>query len=108
MRAPQWRRGLRLLPLALLAAGLYTAAALADDDHERVRRLRQAGDILPLGDILQRAQLARPGRVIEVELEQEHGRYLYELEVLDQQGQLWELHYDARSGKKLTEESGSD
>jgi uncharacterized membrane protein YkoI len=46
-----------------------------------------------------------PGsRVLEVELEEEHGRYSYEMEVLTAQGVVRELELDARTGELLQDE----
>lgn len=92
-----------LLPTLAFAVVLGAAAwpAGADSDHAEAKRLRQSGEILPLEDILERARKARPGKVLETELERERGRYLYELEILDANGQVWELKYDARSGELL-------
>jgi uncharacterized membrane protein YkoI len=55
------------------------------------RKLRDAGAILPLEQIIQRARAVNPGEVIETELECKHGRYVYEVEILDQAGQVWEI-----------------
>jgi uncharacterized membrane protein YkoI len=92
-----WTRYSPLL-LALVAAGPAMAGSLDADD---ARRLRDAGEILPLSEILQRARDAQPGRVIEVELEDTGEEVVYELEVLDAGGVVWELQLDARSGAVL-------
>ena len=42
--------------------------------------------------------------MLEVELEDEHGRILYELEVLTSGGTVRELQFDARSGELLEDE----
>lgn len=91
--------------LAVGSALALTGMVMADDDHEQARRLREAGDILPLETILQRAQARHPGRVLEVELESEHGRHVYEIEILDAQGVVQELYVDAHSGELLKTET---
>ncbi|MEW6324765.1 MAG: PepSY domain-containing protein [Nitrospirota bacterium] len=96
------RRTIGLLLAALAAAWMIVpSAAVADDDHEEATELQEAGVILPLADILARAQAIRPGRVIETELEREDGRYLYELEILDDTGVVWEMTLDAATGEPL-------
>lgn len=81
--------------LALLAG----AATLASDiDHDAVRRLALEGEILPLEEILQRARGEHDGRVIEVELKHKRGRYIYEIELVDERGEVWEFKLDAASG----------
>lgn len=87
-----------LLATILLAA---TFSAGAEDDHDRARRLRDAGDILPLETLIERVHAERPGRILEIELEEKKGRILYEVELVDEHGVVWELYFDARSGELL-------
>jgi uncharacterized membrane protein YkoI len=90
------------LKTILLLLGLFLVLIVhADEDHEQARRLKELGLILPLEKIIQAVQAQYPGRILEVELETEHGRYLYEVEILDEHGVVWELLYDAASGELL-------
>jgi uncharacterized membrane protein YkoI len=84
-----------LLGTALL---IFSLGTHAEDEHDRARRLRDAGDILPLEVIIERAQRERPGRILELHLEEKRNRMLYEVELVDEQGIVWELYFDARSG----------
>ena len=43
------------------------------------------------------------GEVLEVELEEEHGRLVYEIKLLRPGGRLAELLYDAATGEPVTE-----
>jgi uncharacterized membrane protein YkoI len=89
--------------LALLAAViLFSGASVvgASDDHDTARMLRDRGDIMPLSELLQHPALAGQ-RVIEAELEREHGRLVYELELLDSAGQVREQYFDATTGQPL-------
>jgi len=86
---------------ALLALGLALAPARADDDHERARAALQAGEVLPLATVLERLQRSHPGQVLEVELEREHGRWVYEIKLLQADGRLLKLALDARSAELL-------
>lgn len=70
-------------------------------ERERVRELREAGAILPLETILERARAHRTGRILEAELERHRQGYVYEIEMLDAQGRVWELTLDAGSGVLL-------
>ncbi len=72
----------------------------ASDDHEVAKVLRQEGTILPLSELLTRKELDGT-RVIEAELEYEHGRAVYELELLHDNGRVYERYYDATTGKPL-------
>jgi uncharacterized membrane protein YkoI len=87
--------------IALLA--LFPLLLMADpgEDLESIRELRRTGAILPLEAFLQQARTLRPGRVLEVELEREGGLLIYELEMLDAVGRVWEVKFDARTGTLL-------
>ncbi|MGD2075258.1 MAG: PepSY domain-containing protein [Gammaproteobacteria bacterium] len=82
----------------------HGAETLDPEEQDRVLRLKRQGAILPLQDILERARRYHAGRVLETELEQKDGRYIYEIEVLDAQGRVWEMSFDAASGEFLEEE----
>ena len=91
----------------LLAAALAALALLPDAlgsesrDHERARAAVQAGEVLPLQTLLERVQRTHPGQVLEVELEREDGRWIYELRLLQAGGQLLKLEVDAATGQVL-------
>ena len=74
----------------------------ADDDYIRAKDLVESGEILPLEKILQNVFEGRQWRLLEAELDQEHGRYIYELEILDDKGKVRKLEYDAKSGQPIT------
>jgi len=99
----------RIFPM-LAAAGLSAAVLMsagtvsADSDRFRqseVRQLREAGKILPMETILERVQTAQPGQVVEVELEREDGRYVYEVKLIDDGDRVHKLELDAASGEVL-------
>ena len=71
------------------------------DDHERARAAVQAGEILPLTVLLERLQRTYPGQVLELELEREDGRWIYEVRLLQPNGQLLRLELDARTAQVL-------
>jgi uncharacterized membrane protein YkoI len=75
-------------------------------EHDAVRTIKQRGDILSLDRILQDARGQHPGRVLESELEQKDGRYVYEVELVDDQGRVREMKFDARTGEVLKEKQG--
>jgi uncharacterized membrane protein YkoI len=89
------------LALALLA---FSLGAGAEDDHDRARRLRDAGDILPLEAVIEQARQEKPGRILEIQLKERKSRVLYEVELVDDSGIVWELYFDARSGELIKTE----
>lgn len=99
-------RGRSALP-ALVAGAVAVLLALpgarASDhnDHERVRAAVQAGEVLALPLLLERLQRTHPGRVLELELERDDGRWIYEVKLLKAGGQLLKLEVDAGTGQVL-------
>jgi uncharacterized membrane protein YkoI len=88
-----------LIMVQLLPGGI--APAIADDDHLEARRLLESGEVMSLQSILDKYRTDYPGRVIEVELEKKHGKIIYEIEIVDDNGEVRELYIDARNGDLL-------
>ena len=88
--------------MAFLGVCLVTTGpAIADSDHDRARRAVEQGLILPLKDILAKAQQIHPGQVIKAELDDEDGIVVYELKILSNDGRVMEVIYNARTGELL-------
>ena len=110
--------GRLIKPLILIALTLLSLQGYASDkqdkrysekdDQTRALQLREAGKILPLEAILEIARTQIDGDILEVELEQKRdttdSTFIYELEILDKKGQVWELKIDAQSGDILKRE----
>lgn len=105
-----WRpsRGLGHVPgiaLALLlgwaSLGSPVAQAGGKDDHERARQAVQSGQVLPLPQVLERLAKEHPGQVLEVELETDEGRWVYEIKLLQTGGRLTKLKLDAQTAEVL-------
>ena len=58
-------------------------------------------NLLPLGTVLERLAREHPGQVLKVELESEHGRWIYEVRLLQSGGRLTKLYLDAATGEAL-------
>jgi uncharacterized membrane protein YkoI len=95
------RRHLRVATFLLLATSLFVAApVMAGRDHDGIRRLRGAGQILSLETIIANHRRWHPGgQLLEAELESEYGRYVYDLKFLGNDGVVREFEYDARTGE---------
>ncbi|KIX18848.1 MULTISPECIES: PepSY domain-containing protein [Paracoccus] len=100
------KRSLSSLMLILLP--LTLAAQPIAPDYETARQAVDRGDMLPLEQILARIEARHPGRIVEVELEDEDGLWLYEIEVLTPEGRLIEIELDARTGAILGYEEDDD
>ena len=82
-----------------LTAGLAQARDLGPDE---ALKLRDAGTIQSFEKLNAAALAKHPGSVVEeTDLEQENGRYIYELDLRDAQGVQWDLELDATNGQVL-------
>jgi uncharacterized membrane protein YkoI len=75
-----------------------------EPDAETVSEWVEAGEVLPLEKLLARHRERIPGRLLDLEVEREHGRIVYKLEVVDEQGQVHEIYLDAQNGEWLGQE----
>jgi uncharacterized membrane protein YkoI len=89
----------------ILIAGLAFALsgpALADgDDPEKMRRIAEAASLISLEQATQKALAAKPGTIIEVELDDRKWPqgWDYEFEIIDANGKEWDVDIDAKTGK---------
>jgi len=88
---------------ALLLGIAVALSAQADEahDHDRARQALDDGEILPLRAILERVERVAPGQIMEVELDRQDRRWIYEIKVLRPGGSLVRLKLDARDGTVL-------
>ena len=96
--------------LTLYVCGLVGQPAFASDhdDHDRARQAVQAGQVLPLPTVLERLQREMPGQVLEVELEQKRGLWIYEIKLLTPAGQLTKVLLDAQTAQVLRVQARED
>ena len=91
--------------LALASAivtGTPAIKAMADDDEmkdaEALKQAIKQGDIRSLPDILAAAREKLPaGQVVGAEIEQKNGRWVYEFEVVGNDGHMYEAKVDAKT-----------
>ena len=105
MIAPASNQTTRRLALAALLCGLGAAAWASADDHEQARAALQSGEVLPLQQLLGRVAREQPGHVLELELERDQERWIYELKLLQPNGEVVKLKVDARSGAVLRQKA---
>jgi uncharacterized membrane protein YkoI len=99
----------RLRPALLaLAVGLaFASPAFAHSDrgrsgdHDDALRAVEMRQALPLTRIMSIAQEAVPGEIVEIELDNEDDRLIYEVKILARNGRVREVEIDARTGAVL-------
>ncbi|MEN0107082.1 MAG: PepSY domain-containing protein [Pseudomonas sp.] len=80
-------------------AGLAQARDLGPDE---ALKLRDAGTIQSFEKLNAAAIAKHPGSTVkETELEEEYGKYIYQVELRDAQGLEWDLELDATNGQIL-------
>ncbi|MCW8884366.1 MAG: PepSY domain-containing protein [Motiliproteus sp.] len=90
---------------SLVFMGWLSSTANASPlDQDDVVPMVEQGKVLPLEQILQTHRSRLKGRLIDLELEHEHGRLVYELEVIDDRGVVREFLIDAKTNEWLGEE----
>ncbi|MCF6782744.1 PepSY domain-containing protein [Stutzerimonas stutzeri] len=90
-----------LFTAAILALGANLAMA-RDLGPDEALKLRDAGTIQSFEKLNEAALAKHPGATIEeTELEEEYGRYIYQLELRDNKGVQWDLELDAKTGEIL-------
>ena len=92
------------LSFLFLSGFLLFGFAHADEDHDEAFELLRSGDVLSLEKILQLNKNNFHGKILDVELEHEDNKLIYELEILDSKGVVWEIKVDAKDGTIIKKE----
>lgn len=91
----------------ILALSCATVSA-RDLDQDEALRLRQSGAIQSLEQFIDAALQRYPeAKMLEAELEEKHGIYVYEIELLTREGVVRELKFDARDARLIEDKEDS-
>ncbi len=90
---------LTFVPLPAAAQGYSPAEAKA---------LVKQGIIVPMKAVVAKAEKLKTGRLLEAYLRKKHGIYVYDVEILDAAGIVWELKFNAATGDLLEIEEEKD
>lgn len=83
-------------------AGIVQARDLGPDE---ALKLRDAGTIYSFDKLNEAAIAKHPGsKIEETELEEQYGRYIYQVELRDAQNVQWDLELDASNGQILKDQ----
>jgi hypothetical protein len=91
-----------LLIAAALSCGSAVLTAGQDGTRPDAPLVQKSNEILSLDEIVQRVKMQQPGKVVEAELDHKRGRYIYEIDVIGDDGVKKELKYDAKTGALLS------
>ena len=92
----------KLILVLLFIASSLSLMARADDDSKEVRRLMLEKEIVPLESLMPSIRSHGDWKILEIELEHDDDKLIYEVELLDEQGRVYEIRYDAKTGKELS------
>ena len=87
-----------------LLIGASAALRAGDVDAEDARQASDAGKIAPLRHLFDKVERECRGRFVEMELEEDDGRWTYEIKLIGPGGDVAELEYDAADLRLLEAE----
>lgn len=70
-------------------------------DHAMALQALEQGRVLPLRTVLEKVERDYQGQALKVEFEQDDGRFIYEIRLLQSDGRMVKLKVDAVDGKVL-------
>ncbi len=93
---------LTALSIASIIGFTASLAHARDLGPDEALRLRDAGTIVSFEKLNAKALEKHPGSTItDTELEEQYGKYIYQIEMRDPQGLEWDLELDAVTGQVL-------
>ncbi len=96
---------LRTFSLLGISALLFTSVGLAMSDDGKEKKVATLPTAITMEEAINTATTQFPGKVIEAELENEDGKAVYEVEIVNTAGETREFEIDAQTGKILSSES---
>ncbi len=87
--------------ILMLSLTFATLPVSSEESLAHARKLFESGQILSLEKIIESAKALKPGDFLEIELERKRDFYVYEVEILDSDGQVWELKFNAQTGELI-------
>lgn len=91
---------------ALLCAVAVSDSARADDvSIDQLRAAVARGEALPLSELRRRLSERFPGEIVDIGVDREDGRFIYEFKVLQRSGRVIEVDMDAATASILDVEN---
>jgi uncharacterized membrane protein YkoI len=90
--------------MTALLTGALSSKTRADSDQDEAKKLVESGQIVPLESILDKVRKRYGGRILEVKLEHNKNRMIYEIEMVSEKGVVNELVLDASNGTLIKEQ----
>jgi uncharacterized membrane protein YkoI len=103
MRREFFRVGLACLMALML---MSTMPAHADSEQDRARAAVDAGEVKPLNQILRSVRQQYKGQVLDSQLFDQGGRWVYRVRLLTKDGKVLDIGVDGKSGRILDVQGG--
>lgn len=97
-----WLLALMAFMFPALALPSTLAPRTGSIEQDWARDAVRSGSLRPLTDILKLLEREFLGQVVEIELDREGGRLVYEIELMTLKGHIVQLTYEATSGALLS------
>ncbi|EAR08814.1 PepSY domain-containing protein [Reinekea blandensis] len=71
---------------------------------QQINQMVERGELISVVSLQERYPALLGGRWLDIELEQEHQHWIYEFEIINEQGVVTEIEFDAVTGELLNVE----
>lgn len=91
-----------IVTLSMLGAVVAMSARADDDDAAEMQAIAQSAGLLTVQEASEKALAAKPGTIVETDLDRRLwplAGWDYEFDIVDAQGQKWEVEIDAKTGE---------
>lgn len=85
---------------------MSTMPAHADSEQDRARAAVDAGEVKPLNQILRSVRQQYKGQVLDSQLFDQGGRWVYRVRLLTKDGKVLDIGVDGKSGRILDVQGG--
>jgi uncharacterized membrane protein YkoI len=90
-----------------IALALATATTMAvpmataqdADDLAEMQAISKSMGLIPPAQAMEKALAAKPGTIVDADVDRKFKKYYYEVEIVDAQGVEWEVDIDAKTGE---------
>ena len=95
--------GLAAILIATTVFVVPVAARSEKHGPKEARRLVQRGEIVPMKQVVEKAERLKAGKLLEAGLQRtKKGRYVYSVEILDAANTVWEFKFNGKTGELMT------
>lgn len=93
--------GLLAAILSAIALGSLAPSASAQDadDLAEMKAIAKSANLIAPEQAIEKALTAKPGTIVDADVDRKFKKFYYEIEIVDAQGTEWEVDIDAKTGE---------